>query len=133
MVEQAGQPSPVLDVGIARADGVVVVAVSGELDADTAPQVSDTVAAAFDADAAALVLDLSDVVFFGSAGLAMLLELRLRADGSGRPFAVVATRRAVLKPLAITSVAAVLNLFGSTDEALGWVSTSCPGRRAPRA
>ncbi|MFE2752802.1 anti-sigma factor antagonist [Actinosynnema sp. NPDC059335] len=118
MTQPTGQPSPILDVRVTRNGEVAVVSVSGELDLDTVPEVRAALGSALSGPASsALVVDLTDVVFFSSAGLSLLLEFRRRVDA----FAVVATRRAVLRPIQVTSVAPLLNVVPSLDDALASV------------
>ncbi|WP_274383643.1 anti-sigma factor antagonist [Saccharothrix deserti] len=120
MAEPIRQPSPVLGIRLTRVGDVLVVGVSGELDMDTVPEVRATVLSGLSETPSALVLDLSDVVFFSSSGLSLLLDARGRVD----TFAVVATRRAVLRPIELTTVASLLAVFPTVDEALAWVSSS---------
>lgn len=117
MTEPIGQPSPILDLQITRKSDVPIVGVTGELDMDTVPEVRAAIVSALAGNASALVLDLSEVGFFGSAGLSLLLEARARVDA----LAVVATRRAVLRPIRLTSVGSLLTVVASVDEALAWI------------
>ncbi|MCE6995571.1 STAS domain-containing protein [Saccharothrix sp. S26] len=121
MAEPKGQPSPILDIRVTRAGEVLVVGVSGELDMDTVPDVRAAISSALaEHDASALVLDLTEVGFFSSAGLSLLLDARRRVD----TLAVVATRRAVLRPIELTSIGTLLTVFESVDEALSRVSSN---------
>ncbi|MGW4485650.1 STAS domain-containing protein [Amycolatopsis sp. NPDC004368] len=56
--------------------GVVTVEVAGELDASTAPLLEAEFAEVLRRDPEALVADLADVTFCGSAGLSALLTLK---------------------------------------------------------
>ncbi|PSL57151.1 anti-anti-sigma factor [Saccharothrix carnea] len=120
MAEPMGQPSPILDVNVTRSGDVLVVGVTGELDIDTVPEVRAAISSGLSEPASALVLDLSEIGFFSSAGLSLLLESRRRVD----TLAVVATRRSVLRPIQLTAVAPLLNVFGSVDEALASISSA---------
>ncbi|TQM85518.1 anti-anti-sigma factor [Saccharothrix saharensis] len=114
MPEPMGQPSPILDIRVTRAGDVLVIGVTGELDSDTVPEVRAALDAGLSEPSSAVVLDLSEVGFFSSAGLSLLLETRRRVD----VLAVVATRRAVLRPIQLTAIAPLLSVFASVDEAL---------------
>ncbi|WP_461119311.1 anti-sigma factor antagonist [Saccharothrix stipae] len=120
MAEPMGQPSPILDIRVTRRGDVLVVGVVGELDVDTVPEVRAMLASHLPESAPTLVLDLSDVVFFSSAGLSLLLELRRRVD----VFALVATRRAVLRPIQLTAVSSLLDVHPSVDDALASISSA---------
>ncbi|MGM1059850.1 STAS domain-containing protein [Saccharothrix sp. Mg75] len=127
MAEPIEHPSPVLDVDVVHADGVVVVTVSGELDLDTAPRVREALLAP---PPPVVVLDLTAVRFFGSSGLALLLEADRHVRRSGGELVLVATGRAVLRPLEITGVSQVLRVFPTLTEALTWTSADRVGQPA---
>ncbi|MFC6087661.1 STAS domain-containing protein [Saccharothrix lopnurensis] len=118
MTEPVEPPPFDLDVRVGRAGDAHVVALSGELDVDSAPPVHAAVDDALRAGPPLLVLDLSEVVFFGSPGLSLLLGAHERALGAGGAVAVVADRRPVLRPLEVTGVTAVLDIYASRAEAL---------------
>jgi len=99
-------------------DGVAVLALVGEIDAVTAGATRAKALAAVDAHPAALVLDLSDVEFFGSNGIAIVLETAQRAELRGIRFVVVAGRRPVLRPLHATGVDAQLTIHPDLATAL---------------
>jgi hypothetical protein len=63
-VDEEGNPPP-LTVGSVTQDGVVVVAVVGEVDRDTVGLVRAELTARLDLSPPALVVDLHDVAFFG--------------------------------------------------------------------
>jgi anti-anti-sigma factor len=121
-----GQPSPILDIRVTQAGDVLVVGVAGELDMDTAPEVRAAIVSGLVDRPSALVFDLSEVSFFSSAGLSLLLEARSRVD----TLAVVATRRAVLRPIQLMALAPLFTVFPSVDEALTWVSSTQRVRQA---
>ncbi|HEX7309185.1 STAS domain-containing protein [Lentzea sp.] len=118
MNEDQFRESPLLTVRTADVAGVVVVAVEGEIDVDTADEVLDALRAGFAADGPALVADLTLVSFFGSTGISTLITAHEMADEHSKDFHVVAPQRAVKRPLQVTGVADVLLLHDSVDEAL---------------
>lgn len=63
--------------------GVVVVAVRGEVDLLTAPRLAAAVTEQADGRAGVLVADLSEVAFFGAAGLEALAQAQQRAAAAG--------------------------------------------------
>lgn len=101
----------------AAAEGVTVLAVSGEVDMLTAPQLRAAALPRLDADGT-LVLDLSGVSFLGSAGLAVLVEASQQAKRRGSEFRVVAVERAVTRPLAATGLGEVFSVFTSVEQAV---------------
>lgn len=71
-----------VDVEVPR-PGVHVVRAAGELDMLTAPTLRDALLAELADRPARLVIDLTEVSFLGSNGLAVLVETRKAADGAG--------------------------------------------------
>lgn len=97
---------------------VAVVAVSGDLDMLTAPQLSDAVEAAVAKNPAGLIVDLTKVEFLGSAGMQVLMETHNQTDGTATRFAVVAEGPATSRPLKITGIADLIDVFSSLEVAL---------------
>lgn len=97
--------------------GVVVVAASGAVDMLTAPQFQEAIAAALAHTPGRMIVDLTQVDFLGSAGMQVLMNTRNRLGPETR-FAVVADGPATSRPLIITGVADVIELFTSLDVAL---------------
>jgi anti-anti-sigma factor len=95
----------------------LVVEVTGELDALTAPRLLDILHAALRESCPMLVVDLTGVAFMGSAGLAVLAETHEHAipDTTLR---IVAPGRATRRPLQITGLDTILQLYPSRSEAL---------------
>ncbi|MFI9011146.1 STAS domain-containing protein [Actinosynnema sp. NPDC053489] len=110
---------PVHHVTTTRLDrGVLLVSLSGSLDAATHRPVVSELDGVFEARPPGVVLDLSEVAFMGSVGIAMLVNSHHRAGRLRVPFAIVANSRAVLRPLEISQVLGTLPLHRSVDEAL---------------
>ena len=97
---------------------VAVVAASGDLDMLTAPQLRDAVEAALSKTPAGLIVDLTKVEFLGSAGMQVLMETHNQTDSTNTRFAVVADGPATSRPLKITGIADLIDLFSSLDVAL---------------
>jgi anti-anti-sigma factor len=99
-------------------ESVTVVYVSGEIDMTTRDAVERIVNREIDTGTGAVVIDLTDVTFFGSSGLQLLANARARAQGAGRPLRLVANSRTVLRPLAITSLDDIFPVHATTSEAV---------------
>ncbi|MFI9008113.1 STAS domain-containing protein [Actinosynnema sp. NPDC053489] len=112
---------PAVTVRDGGADGVVIADVHGDFDVDTFREVREALFTCLNGRAAALVVDLGDVGFFGSMGIAVLVEVRQRADVVGAGFAVVAGRRTVARPIRMTDMEDVLRLHRTTEEAVAAV------------
>jgi anti-anti-sigma factor len=112
------EESPLLTVRAEDVGGVVVVAVEGEIDVDTADVVLDALRLGLTSGGPAVVADLTEVSFFGSTGISTLITAHEIADEHCTNLHVVAPHRAVKRPLQVTGVADVLALHDSVAEAL---------------
>ena len=102
----------------AEARGFVMVHVTGEVEALTAGRLG---AAVLDAlgDERPVVLDLTDVRFLDSAGLATPLRITEESEDRGEPLRIaVDQNRPVIRPIQITGLEHRLALFDSVDEAV---------------
>jgi anti-anti-sigma factor len=77
------------DVHVSHDDGVAVVSLGGEIDLLSAADVTRAVEAAIDGTGGVIV-DLSDVAFMDSQGVALLDRLGGRLDREGRGLVIVA-------------------------------------------
>lgn len=102
-----------------RRRGAVVVTVSGEVDALTAPtlraQLDSALAEAGDGP---VVVDLTDVSFLASRGLATLVDAHRDASARTPLRVVVDHTRPVIRPLQLSGLDGVLALFSDVEEAL---------------
>ncbi len=120
-MDQWESPHALLGVGVCQgAPSVVVVAVRGEIDQITAPQLRQTLLEQLDQNPAHLIVDLSAVSFFSSAGLGALLAVRCRAgrDGVGTHLAGVTGNRLVGLVFELTGCAEQFTIHSSLDAAV---------------
>lgn len=96
----------------------VVLAVSGEVDLVTADEFETQLKSVLCPPNEVVILDMSDVKFFSSAGLSVLLASAESAESSGITFRLVTTERVVLRPLEITGISGSFTVFDSVDEAV---------------
>lgn len=97
---------------------MAIVAATGELDMLTAPQLREAVQSALAQNPAGLIVDLTNVDFLGSAGMQVLMEAHNQTGGTETRFAVVADGSATSRPLKITGIADLIDLFSSLDDAV---------------
>ena len=108
-----------LEVTTGRLPGAVVIGVRGEVDAFTRDRLAVAVQAALDDNTPRVVIDLSEVSFFGSPGIAVLIDAETAARTSGQLLRVVVDhRRPVIRPLTIMGLTGYLTLFHRLDDAL---------------
>lgn len=101
-----------------RVNDAVVLAVSGEVDMLTAPQLEEAIRTALTARPAALVIDLSKVEFLASAGMSVLVTAQAEAQPHTR-LAVVAEGAATSRPIKLMGIDALVPLYRDLDSALG--------------
>ena len=99
------------------ADGTLVVAVNGELDMLTAPDLRRAVLERLDASST-VVLALDGVGFLGTSGLAALIEMREHAQRTGVALRLACTERRVLRPLSIAGLHHLFEIRDSVEDAL---------------
>jgi anti-sigma B factor antagonist len=112
--------SDLLSVSHDRRGAAVIVRLVGEIDLNSVSPMRAALTRAL-ADATAphpIVLDLTGVGFLASAGLAELQTAQQRAADQHTPLRIVATGRAVLRPLEVTGMAAALDIRPDMTAAL---------------
>jgi anti-sigma B factor antagonist len=98
-------------------DGVAVLTVGGEVDLATVSALEAAVDEALASQPTALVVDLSEVEFLASAGLQTLVTTHEKV-GTSVQFAVVAHGAATSRPIQLTGLDEVFELFPTRAEAL---------------
>lgn len=95
----------------------VVLSVSGEIDLATAPELESTMLSELTARPARMVLDLSDVLFFGSLGLAALIRAASTAEEHQVRLALVAGR-VVRRTMELTRTDRMFAMYVTVAEAI---------------
>jgi len=98
----------------------IIVRAAGEMDQQTVPalRIELQTAIAMATPPYPVVVDLTGVRFFGSAGLNELLRQHQRASAERIPFRIVATHRAVLRPITMTGLDQILEVHSDVEAAL---------------
>jgi anti-anti-sigma factor len=111
-----------LEVNQAVGDAAVVVSAGGEVDSASVANfvfhLDTALKRALDHPARLLVLDLSGVTHFGSAGLNAALECYEHGQSAGVAVRVVAPNAAVLRPIQVTKLDGVLRPYSTVTDAL---------------
>ena len=100
------------------ADDVVVLHVTGEIDLLTANVLGERLRENLEPASRVLVLDLTEVTFLGSAGLAEIVSASQAGADRGAKLLLVATNRAVLRPLEVTGLLSLFTVYDTVDAAL---------------
>ena len=93
-----------LQISISDGGQHLVVAASGEVDSQSAPELRDTIVAAYLADGRDVVLDLGGVTFIDSSGLSALVAAHRRLAADHAHLAARAARPGVARVLKVTGL-----------------------------
>jgi anti-sigma B factor antagonist len=93
-----------ITLSVATTDASARVSTAGEVDSSSAPQLQAELDALLDTGVRELVVDLDGVTFLDSAGLCALAAIHRRAVTEGVALRVLASHRAVIRPLQITGL-----------------------------
>jgi anti-anti-sigma factor len=105
-------------IRLERVGPATLIHVKGEVDMASEVLLRRHLDEAMADEPAALVLDLTGVTFFASAGLHILVDLQHDATARGLSLRVVAKDRIVLRPMEITGVDQLITVVASVDQAL---------------
>jgi anti-sigma B factor antagonist len=124
-VSELAIPTSLLEVTTDCHETGVVVTVSGEVDLSTRDILAENLDAAIElvSPPQHLIVDLEQVTFLGSAGLALLLDTQDVAVRRGVTLRIVATQRAVTRPVEAVGLAEALPLHTTVDSALSALPT----------
>jgi len=111
-----------LSTQVTERAGCTVVAVDGELDMSTAPDLGDVLSAAIEAREVNIVLDVAELTFCDSAGLAVMVGAHNRLDPLGRRLILAAPNETVARVLDLSGVSQVIPTVADRDEACAMVS-----------
>ena len=118
-------PAPFEAIADQLDDGIRVIAVRGELDLSTAPELEGPLEEAVAAQAKSVLIDLSACEFIDSTGIAMIVRAWQRLDGRGNGNESVGGRVVICsdndqvrRVLEVTGLELSIPLHASRDEAL---------------
>jgi anti-sigma B factor antagonist len=100
------------------ADGVHVVAVTGEIDLFAAPEFKQRMGKPIDDGVGRLIVDLSATTFIDSSSLGVLIGAHRRLKQRNSSLVVVCDNDAIVKTFKITGLDGVFTLVRSLDDAL---------------
>jgi anti-sigma B factor antagonist len=98
-------PDDLVALDVRRSEGAVRIVATGEIDSSSAPQFRRTLETLLaEPGLSEIVVDLAGVTFLDSAGLCVLAAAHRRIKGRGIQLRVLASSRAVIRPLQITGL-----------------------------
>jgi anti-sigma B factor antagonist len=100
-----GPPSSdLVSIRVQNSGPTVLVTATGEIDSTSSPVLRQRLDAVLDGGVRELCVDLRGVTFLDSAGLCVLAAAHRRSVGQGVRMRVLASSRAVIRPLEITGL-----------------------------
>lgn len=102
---------------ITEKQGACVVAFSGEVDLESSPVAREVLIKCFENTGKVLV-DLSEVTYIDSSGVASLVEALQAAKKSGSEFALAATSEPTRRVLELARLDKVFTMYDSVDDGL---------------
>jgi len=116
---------PDLAVSSQQVNGITVLTVVGEVDAASAPTLTEKASQALLDGPPALVIDLTNVEFLSSAGLEVLVRIH-HAGGATTKVVVVAEGSATSRPITLTGMDEIVPLYSALNEAIAAVTGMDP-------
>jgi anti-anti-sigma factor len=101
-----------------RQTGSNILPLKGEIDLHVSPSVRASLNEMIDKKPGRLVVDLSNVSYIDSAGLAALIEAMQRVEGYGGKFALAGLQETVRSIFEISRLDQVFQIFPDTNAAL---------------
>lgn len=92
------------------------IAVSGEIDLATVPELETAIDSVFSSNSHSLVVDLTGSSFMDSTGLKTLVMANRRFDEDGRLFAIAVSGGPVSRLIDLSGVETSIRIVESTDE-----------------
>jgi anti-sigma B factor antagonist len=117
-----------LSIATRRTGAGTVLELHGELDLQTVPQLRLALSEALQRDDGAVVVDLVDVTFIDSTGLASLLNALRRLTRAGRRLLLACADGPVRRMLQLTRLDGTFAVHESAEAALDAVSAAPPVR-----
>ena len=105
--------------------GVRTIAVRGELDLSTAPELEGPLEETLDSGEGSVLIDLSQCEFIDSTGIALIVRAwqRLDSGGNGRALVICSHNEQVRRVLEITGLELSISVHGTRDEALAAIAS----------
>lgn len=125
-------PAPGFAIVLAdETDDVVVLAVHGEIDVGTAPQLRERLGEHVDRGARRVVLDLAHTTFMDSSGIRALLATHRALEPRGGRLALVAPGSGIADTLRVTGLDELWPVLATREEALAALAAT-PGGAGTR-
>src|SRR4029450_1145259 len=107
-----------MEISEDRKADVVILALSGKLDATTAKTFKDKILAVINSGAQRLAVDLSQLDYVSSSGLRVFLLAAKQLQGTQGKIVLCALKDHVRQVFDLAGFSSVLSIYGSRDEAI---------------
>ena len=107
-----------MDISEDRKADVVVLALSGKLDATTAKDFEDKILGVINSGIQRLVVDLSQLEYVSSSGLRVFLVAARRLERTDGKIVLCSMKDQVRQVFDLAGFSSILSIYGSRDEAL---------------
>ena len=107
-----------MDISEDRKADVVVLALSGKLDATTAKDFEDKILGVINSGIQRLVVDLSQLEYVSSSGLRVFLVAAKRLERTDGKIVLCSMKDQVRQVFDLAGFSSILSIYGSRDEAL---------------
>jgi len=108
-----------MKISESKSGDVVVLSFSGELmGGESAEEFQKYVYRMIENDSVNIVLDMSEVEWMNSAGLGMIMGALTTFRGSGGDLRLASVSERVARPIAVTRLDSVIQIYNSVDEAV---------------
>ena len=107
-----------LSVSQTSAGNVPILAVNGEVDVYSAPELKDKISELIQSGQTTLIVDLSGVAFLDSTGLGALVEARSATSEAGGSLPIVCSQDRILKLFTITGLDGVFSIHPDVGAAV---------------
>jgi anti-sigma B factor antagonist len=107
-----------LSVSQTSAGNVPILAVDGEVDVYSAPELKDKIGELVQSGQTTLIVDLSSVAFLDSTGLGALVEARSATAEAGGAMPIVCNQERILKLFTITGLDGVFSIHPDVGAAV---------------
>ena len=109
---------PQFEVNEANVEGFPVLAMSGELNINSAPDLRDLLVKHVKAKQPRLMLDLSELSFMDTSGLATLIEAHLKTEKQGGALVLFGLQPRILEVFEVTRVIDLFSVWETQEQAL---------------
>lgn len=107
-----------MQLSVSQVDGTFIVALGGDLDSAQAPELEKAVGQAIAGGQRRIVVDLGQVKFIDSSGLATLIKAFKRVRGAGGNLVLAGLQPPVRRVFDLTRLDKVFDIFAAATDAV---------------